>query len=326
MIIKFKFSKLFRLSSRSKSKCSKHKEQERNLTKDRCFESEYILEGVIGRGGFGTVHKAIRKSDDLEVAVKIVPKDHILVPLEKTASTENVPVEVVMLRQVSDVPGVVKLLDYFETPSSYLIVMELFTSCDLFDLISQCGHLSEDVAQEIFGQIVESLIDCKSRQVLHGDIKDENVLIDLQSGQAKLIDFGSSSWWPPQVRHCQNPLVYSQFQGTRVYAPPEWTVWKQYTADGLSVWSLGVLLYDMLYGDIPFQTDQEICSSELVWHSNINISEEVKHLVTRCLDRNPSSRPSLEEVHQHPWIRSSTSTAATAALITKYQKILQTNQ
>ena len=168
MIIKF--SKLFRLSSRrSKSKCSKHKEK--NLTKGRCFESEYILERIIGRGGFGTVHKAIRKSDDLEVAVKIVPKDHSLVPLEKTASTENVPVEVVMLRQVSDVPGVVKLLDYFETPSSYLIVMEMFTSCDLFDLISQCGHLSEDVAQEIFGQIVESLIDCKSRQVLHGDIK-----------------------------------------------------------------------------------------------------------------------------------------------------------
>ena len=169
MIIKFKLSKLFRLSSRSKSKCSKHKE--RNLTKGRCFESEYILEGIIGRGGFGTVHKAIRKSDDLEVAVKIVPKDNILVSLEKTASAENVPVEVVMLRQVSDVPGVVKLLDYFETPSSYLIVMEMFTSCDLFDLISQCGHLTEDVAQEIFGQIVESLVECKSRQVLHGDIK-----------------------------------------------------------------------------------------------------------------------------------------------------------
>lgn len=319
MILKFKFSKLFRLSSRSKSKCSKHKE--RNLTKGRCFESEYILEErVLGRGGFGTVHKAIRKSDDVEVAVKIVPKDQSLVPLEKTASSENVPVEVVMLRQVSDVPGVVKLLDYFETPSSYLIVMEMFISCDLFDLISGCGHLTEDVAQEIFAQIVESLIDCKSRQVLHGDIKDENVLIDLQSGQAKLIDFGSSSWCPPQ-----HPLVYSQFQGTRVYAPPEWTVLKQYTGDGLTVWSLGVLLYDMLYGDIPFETDQQICSSELVWHPNINISEEVKHLVSTCLDRNPSSRPSLEEVHQHPWIRyRSSTTAATAALITKYQNILQT--
>jgi len=178
-----------------------------------------------------------------------------------------------------------------------------------------------DVAQEIFGQIVESLVECKSRQVLHGDIKDENVLIDLKSGQAKLIDFGSSSWCPPHPH--TTPLVYSQFQGTRVYAPPEWTVWQQYTGDGLTVWSLGVLLYDMLYGDIPFETDHQICSSELVWHPNINISEEVKQLVSSCLDRNPSSRPSLEEVHKHPWIRSST-TAATAALITKYQKILQT--
>ena len=162
MMIKFKFRKLFRLSSGSK--CSKHKE--RHQASGRNFEAEYVLKNPIGRGGFGTVHCGVRKCDSLEVAIKIISKD-LIVP----DGAENVPVEVLMLRQVNDVPGVVKLLDYFETPSSYLIVMEMFTSCDLFDLISHCGPLAEEVSLEIFSQIVESLLGCASRQVLHGDVK-----------------------------------------------------------------------------------------------------------------------------------------------------------
>ena len=165
MMIKFNFSKLFRLSSGSKTKRSKHKEKHQASAR-RSFEAEYVLRSAIGRGGFGTVHCAVRKCDSLEVAVKIISKD-LIVP----DGPENVPVEVLMLRQVHDVPGVVKLIDYFETPSSYLIVMEMFTSCDLFDLISHCGPLGEEVAREIFSQVVESLTACVSREVLHGDVK-----------------------------------------------------------------------------------------------------------------------------------------------------------
>ena len=323
MMIKFKFCKLFRFSSRSKSKSKCPQQKERHLNKPASFETEYILKSVIGRGGYGTVHRAIRKSDSLEVAVKIIPKD--LIPPH---DTENVPMEVKMLRQVSDIPGVVKLLDYFETTSTFVIVMEMFTSCDLFDLVSQCGPLTEDVSQEIFSQIVDSLLACSSRHVLHGDVKvsgdphlghccvdkltfqDENILIDLQSGRAKLIDFGSSRWY-------NEAEIYSEFSGTRVYSPPEWVSSSQYSASGLTVWSLGVLLYDMLYGDIPFETDQQICYSDPVWHENIAISKEASDLVARCLDRNSSSRPSLEEVSKHPWMTSPLSSKATFSLIMK---------
>ena len=66
---------------------------------------------------------------------------------------------------MSDVPGVVKLLDYIETSTEYFIVMELLNCCDLFDLISKCGTLKEDVAKEIFLQVVHTVIQCQKKQV-----------------------------------------------------------------------------------------------------------------------------------------------------------------
>ena len=102
--------------------------------RDKCcgsaqFRRLYKINDVLGRGGFGTVHSATRKCDGMKVAVKEVTKDSVI------ALEDNVPLEVVLLQQVEDVPGVVRLLDYFETGDSFLIVMERFNSQDLFDFI-----------------------------------------------------------------------------------------------------------------------------------------------------------------------------------------------
>ena len=164
--------KIFRLSSKSKSKCERN--QDRNKTGVRDFDKEYQLGNVLGKGGFGTVHKATRRSDRTNVAVKFVTKDNMVA---MDAIDDNLPLEVVLLRQVSDVPGVVKLLDYFETSSNYIIVMELFRCCDLFDFISNFGTLPEEVAKEIFKQVVDTLIGCHGNKVLHGDVKVRNPLL-----------------------------------------------------------------------------------------------------------------------------------------------------
>ena len=164
MIIKFKLSKLFRFSS--KSKCARNN-QTNVKTNVKSFDKEYQLLNVVGKGGFGTVHKAIRKADGEMVAVKIVSKDNMIASDEN----ENLPLEIVLLRQVNEVPGVVKLLDYFETGTSYFIIMEMVHSCDLFDFISSCGTLTEDVAREILKQVVNTLTDCQNNRVLHGDVK-----------------------------------------------------------------------------------------------------------------------------------------------------------
>jgi len=261
--------------------------------RERDFNALYKLGGVLGKGGFGVVYAAVRKSDKLQVAVKEVYKAKII---KKTADGK-IPLEVALMQQVADVPGVIKILDWFEAAESFYIVMEKFAGQDLFDYISEQGPIKESKAKELFRQILETVLLCHNRGVLHRDLKDENILIDSRTKELRLIDFGSGTY-------LQDGL-YNDFEGTRVYAPPEWVLGRRYTASSVTVWSLGILLHDLVLGDIPFETDEQILQGLPDWSQGTALSPACKDLIQACLDTDPRTRLTLESLASHPWLSSS---------------------
>lgn len=284
---------------------------------------EYVLGELLGQGGFGRVFSAQRKPDNLEVVIKEVKKDERY-KRDNANNINSLPMEIQLMLRVQNVPGCIKILDYFDDGDTYYIVMEkLQRSKDLFDCITDMGRLEEEEARRMFLEIVETVRRCRDLGVLHRDIKDENILVDLSTGATRLIDFGSGCFHPSEAEQCEEQSegvkknlektqqtedrVYTEFRGTRVYSPPEWVRDGEYRSEGLTTWSLGVLLYDMLSGDIPFTSDGQILRGQLPSCPHLKISEEAMDLVKSCLTVNTSLRITLDNILKHPWLTESCS-------------------
>ncbi|ETN81802.1 kinase domain protein [Necator americanus] len=338
------------------------------------FKRQYKLGAELGRGGFGTVYCGFRMSDNLTVACKYVMRSNVT----EWACMDGrmVPLEIVLLMRCRGIPGVIQTIDWFERPDGYMIVMERPSpSTDLFDYISEKGALTENVARDYFRQVVDTVVACYRVNVIHRDIKDENLVVDMKNGLVKLIDFGSGAFYKegpytdfevaymsrglstqkdgfilpglstqkdgfilpglstqkddfilpglstqkddfilPCNRCCHHLILLGQpkdsvrftqrtppLSGTRVYSPPEWIEESRYDGLEAAVWSLGILLFDMVCGDIPFRKDSEICTGHLQWRNQL--SEECKDLIRKCLSREGGDRPTLEDILQHPWMQ-----------------------
>ncbi|CAK9295668.1 unnamed protein product [Gordionus sp. m RMFG-2023] len=258
------------------------------------IEQIYNVGKCIGGGGFGEVYAAKRIADQKLVALKIIKKEKISHWVE--ANARQIPREIALLHKVRHIPGCIRLLDFYEFNHFYIISTHRPEYCiDLYDYITQYGPLKESLARKYFSEILQTIIACSEVGVVHLDIKDENILIDVKNNRLILIDFGSGNILD------NNTSTYTKFEGTMVYSPPEWINNKCYDAIPATVWSLGILLYDMLYGDIPFETPYQICQAR-IFFGNKPVSSEGKDLISECLNFVPHKRPTLNRISLHPWL------------------------
>ncbi|KAM7062008.1 serine/threonine-protein kinase pim-1-like [Acridotheres tristis] len=223
-----------------------------------------------------------------------------------------------------DFLGVVQLLDWFELPDGFALVMERPECCqDLWYLLEARGLLPEPVARGLFRQVLQAVWHCTSRGILHRDIKAENVLVDLATGEAKLIDFGCGT--------ILQDTLYTRMSGTPEYNQLEWILFSCYHGQPATIWSLGILLYELVCRHLPFKTSEDIVRGQFfipLWVSqggdvpSRHGSKKglgrwqlsVQHLIRWCLSIDPEDRPCQEDLSEHSWLPNPHLAQETAAI------------
>ncbi|XP_057898232.1 serine/threonine-protein kinase pim-3-like [Melospiza georgiana] len=203
---------------------------------------------MVSRGGAGQGLPEARRS--------IGPTDGITVPPQRKGAL--VPPEPALLWKVwrPGFCGVMRLLDWFKVPEGFTLLMDCPERCqDLWYFLHERRFLMEPVAQGLLRQVLEAVRRCSSRGVLHHHIKAENILADLATGKAKPIDFGCGT--------ILQDTFYTQMSGTPEYSPPEWILFGCYHGQPATIWSLGILLCELVCGHLPFHTNEDIVRGQL---------------------------------------------------------------
>jgi serine/threonine protein kinase len=260
------------------------------------FASKYRLGEVMGFGAFSTVRAAVDRETGKEWACKIVTED---------AEKELILEEVTILRQLRH-PNIVEYREHFDTSEGLFIITEKLCGPNLLSALVERGSYSEEDTCEVVRQLLSALAYLDSKGIAHRDLKAENIMLVSETDHTtlKIIDFGLAGQLSSSSANFMAPC------GTPTYLAPE-------IANGLpygtacDVWAVGVLVFLLLSGDIPFDAPSVsslmncICTEALrfkdpVWELH---SARAMALNKRLLSKEPSRRPTAREALHDPWLR-----------------------
>ncbi|XP_008297131.1 MAP/microtubule affinity-regulating kinase 3-like isoform X2 [Stegastes partitus] len=254
----------------------------------------YRLLKTIGKGNFAKVKLARHILTGREVAIKIIDKTQL-----NPTSLQKLFREVRIMKILNH-PNIVKLFEVIETEKTLYLVMEYASGGEVFDYLVAHGRMKEKEARAKFRQIVSAVQYCHQKHIVHRDLKAENLLLDADMN-IKIADFGFS-----------NEFTFGgkldTFCGSPPYAAPELFQGKKYDGPEVDVWSLGVILYTLVSGSLPFDGQNLKELRERVLRGKYRIpfymSTDCENLLKRFLVLNPGKRGTLEQIMKDRWINS----------------------
>ncbi|XP_077995359.1 calcium/calmodulin-dependent protein kinase kinase 2-like [Glandiceps talaboti] len=273
--------------------------------------NQYRLKDEIGKGSYGIVKLAYNEEEDVSYAMKILSKKKLIRkggfltrgPLTSTTPLERVYREIAILKKL-DHPNVVKLVEVLDDPSEDNLYMafELVPKGAVMEVPCE-NSLNEDTARLYLRDILLGIEYLHYQRIIHRDIKPSNLLLG-DDGHIKIADFGMSDEFDGV------DALLSNTAGTPAFMPPETLqdTRDKYQGKPLDIWSIGITLYSFVYGRVPFHDNfilslhQKIKTQPVEFPPDHPISDELKDLIFRMLEKDPEKRITLPEIKMHPWV------------------------
>ena len=302
----------FDIYCKNKSKTRKYYTTESSITKEFVekikeaigyvkFTDLYEMKEVIGKGKFGVVNLGIHKKTGQQVAIKILNKENITTTEDK----ELVNIEIGILKLCHH-PNIVRLLDHLENTDYIYIVTEYIEGGTLGNYFKKKKfNFSERQATNIMSQIANGVKYLHQYGIVHRDLKPDNIMITQQNdyGVIKIMDFGLSKIVSPNEKMIDG-------YGTLSYVAPEVLLRTPYNKE-VDIWSMGVILFYMLSGHLPFRGSKEQEVAEKIVYEPLEFDEDdwetrtqkVQDLISCCLEKKAEDRITIEQFINHPWLK-----------------------
>ena len=256
---------------------------------------QYEFVRTLDTGSFSKVKLAKNSHTREKVAIKIIKK--------QTVKSDDFIIkrEVAIMRSFKHT-HIVRCYDLIQDKRRYYIIMEYVKGQNLIDYIINhtTNGLPEEQARRYFAQLVSAISYCHSQFITHRDLKLENIMLDSSCDKIKLIDFGLST------RLHEDGSKHNTWCGSPMYAPPEICSHDVYTSPQVDIWSLGIILYAMLSGRLPFggkndaETARSVCRCR--YQIPVHIPDMASDLIQRILRKNPKKRATLNQIRNHEWL------------------------
>ncbi|KAJ7999099.1 hypothetical protein DPEC_G00211900 [Dallia pectoralis] len=275
---------------------------------------------TLGKGTYGKVNKAVEKSGRM-VAIKSIRKDKI----KDDQDLMHIRREIEIMSSLNH-PHIITIYEVFENKDKIVIVMEYASRGDLYDYLCEKQRISEREARHFFRQIVSAVHYCHGNGIVHRDLKLENILLD-ENCNIKIADFGLSNLF-------RGDEYLQTFCGSPLYASPEIVNGRPYKGPEVDTWSLGVLLYTLVHGAMPFDGLNHKNLIQQISTGNYRKPPKPSDacgLIRWMLMVNPERRATIEEIAGHWWLnwgyqKALVAESENAALVQPSEKTPSTQQ